>query len=97
MEARQKYMFPEKLLTTSSSIISCNISNNHLEISNFRKAIDNGLERLLAKYLEQSCEKDYIAKEFKDIVSNKKHKPAYVLPQLYSTISHVSESDLDGL
>ena len=53
-------MFVEKLLTTSSSIMSCNISSNYLQISNVQEVDNNSsekselvdLETVVAKNLE---------------------------------------------
>ena len=53
-------MFVEKLLTTSSSILSCNISSNYLHISNVQEVDNNSsekselvdLETVVAKNLE---------------------------------------------
>ena len=53
-------MFVEKLLTTSSSILSCNISSNYLRISNVQEVDNNSsekselvdLETVVAKNLE---------------------------------------------
>ena len=53
-------MFVEKLLTTPSSIMSCNISSNYLQISNVQEVDNNSsekselvdLEAVVAKNLE---------------------------------------------
>ena len=53
-------MFVEKLLTTSSSIMSCNISSNYLQISIVQEVDNNSsekselvnLEAVVAKNLE---------------------------------------------
>ena len=94
-----------KVELTSSSNVTCNISSNQLEISNIREVVDSGiqkrelveLEGVVETNLEQSYEKNHIAKKFKD--SNRNNEETDIETQTVAnmTISNnKNDSDISN-
>ena len=87
---------------TSSSNVTCNISNNQLEISNIREVVDDGiqkrelvdLEGVVETNLEQSYEKNHIVTKFKDIDRNNEETDIETQTVANMTVSN-SKNDSD--
>ena len=88
---------------TSSSNVTCNISNNQSEISNIREVVDNGiqkrelvdLEGVVETNLEQSYEKNHIVTKFKDI--NRNNEETDRETQIVASMTHSNSKNDSGI
>ena len=86
----------------SSSSVTCNMSNNQLEISNIWEVDDNSiqkrdLEGVVETNLKQSYEKNHIVTKFKDIDRNNEDTDIETQTVANMTFSNIkNDSDLSN-